>query len=332
MVLAYSAMCLPKNPELWPVWLGAAATVVLLVLGLVLTRSRTVVLNARNLSLQYGPFPCFRRRVARTEEITGLYPGIEDDGCYVTVLTSQGGSERLVWGLRNGAAVLLTVRLLETALGLPEHRPWPDEEHFDYGRRLPDLQRMLRPLREEPEQIETLDTAAVDLNDLPRRTRVLRGPRHGKQRLELDLNESGAGGWLFFPLVFGGFWLLASRSVLFTRPMPFPLIDGLACALALVAGYGGVAMVLNRTRIVLTPDALRLRSHPLPWFGRRHLRRSLISYLDTDCDHVGKGVWVYQLDAHLRDGRRVVLLKSLTEDTAKWLLNTVARAMRLEKG
>jgi hypothetical protein len=310
-----------------PLLLYALGALVLIAILVLLLRRRTVVLDARHLALQRGPLPWLRRRVARTDDITSVYPGHEDSGFFVAVQTQSSGREQLVWGLEYGPTPLLVASLLESALGL---RSQPTEVLSEFQDRLPDMERLLRPMRGERDPLEELGIRSEYLDQPDERVDVV---ERSKERVELRVRASGIGNWTFYVLVPGALWLLFSRSLLFTRPMPFLVIDGLGCALAVVGGYGVLAQLINRARLVLTPGALRIRRGPLPWPGSRSFSRALISHLETDANHVGKGVWVYGLDMILRDGRRVRLFRAVpSQDLVEWLERAVTRVMRLGRG
>jgi hypothetical protein len=315
-------------------WLPVTGTAALLVGFLLvrLLRARVIVLDARCLAVQRRGIPWLRRTVLATDEVTAVYTTRDASGHAVEARGARGDREQVLWDLEDGTLAWLVARLLEAALGIAGREPVPGERRpEELEGRLPDLERLLRPFRRQqqrgagasgPAAGPALDALFEDPHD------KVRVQRSG-ERVILRLATSGIGLWPLAPAIPCGFWLaLYHREHLFARELPWPLLDVLACAGALLALYGLVAMIVNHLVLELTPTALRLRRGPLPWPGGRIHPLELVSHLDSRVHSSGKGSATWSLDAILRDGRRVTLVADTSRGLVDWLERRLGEALR----
>jgi hypothetical protein len=96
-----------------------------------------------------------------------------------------------------------------------------------------------------------------------------------------------------------------------------PLIAGVFPIVHLAVGVGLTYYTLcgfvNRTRIAVEAGQLVVRHGPLPWKGNRALEANNLDQLFCEENVSSKGARTYSLNARMKSGEKVVLLKSLPE-------------------
>ncbi len=252
-----------------------------------------------------------------TRDIAAIFTARDDSGYSVEALDTDGGRAPVIWDLSGGPLPLLIARSLEMALGLSERSAVKEEQLPAVSGRLPDLERLLRPLHREPgaPAVFEADRGAVPTEeDAPQGVKVLRTGDHVSYRVP----ASSVGAWPLYLAVPCSLWLVKNHTQLVQQELPWPIFDGLALAGMALCCYSVAAMVINGTRLELSSTSLRARRFPLPWPGTGRLPRELISHLETESHLMGKGSWTYSLHVILRDGRRMTLLKQAPRAMVEW--------------
>lgn len=106
------------------------------------------------------------------------------------------------------------------------------------------------------------------------------------------------------------YWLVLSMPEPPLTHVLFPLIH---VAVGLGVTYGALCGLVNKTRIIATPDSLSIHHGPLPARGNRTLAAVDLQQLFTE-EHAGTGknaAVSWSLSAVTRDGARLVLLRDL---------------------
>jgi hypothetical protein len=115
-------------------------------------------------------------------------------------------------------------------------------------------------------------------------------------------------------IVFGAVGLL--RDLAADSAMPVvPLVGyALLFLFGMVLTYFGLANLMNRTKVVVTPSTLDIRHGPLPVFGNKTLDSTQIVALVVITVKDREGDTSYKLQARLMDGSTVKLLPGLGSD------------------
>lgn len=107
-------------------------------------------------------------------------------------------------------------------------------------------------------------------------------------------------------------------------------------ATPIVMLYLGLVHLINRTEITLSLDGLSIVNKPLPWPGRKKISSSEIAQLFVDKYYVqhrrGQSIH-FRLNAIMRDGRKVVLIKSFEHpdpDIAKFVERIIEDQLRIK--
>jgi hypothetical protein len=97
-----------------------------------------------------------------------------------------------------------------------------------------------------------------------------------------------------------------------SREVEFSLISILAVVIEIMILYSVLAFTLNNTYIELTAEDLLVRFAPIPWPGKKMLKRSEIRQLfckeSTRYDRYLAVKYVYELHGLTQDGRDIKLL------------------------
>lgn len=114
---------------------------------------------------------------------------------------------------------------------------------------------------------------------------------------------------IVFPLVFIAIVAQQAGAMLEFVPWFFVLFFSAPVLLL----YLGAAHMVNRTEIALTAEGLRIVNRPLYWPGRKAVSASDLSQLYVDKYYTSSGggsVVHYRLNGIMRDGKKIVLIKS----------------------
>ncbi|MBL8919602.1 MAG: hypothetical protein JNJ54_12115 [Myxococcaceae bacterium] len=137
----------------------------------------------------------------------------------------------------------------------------------------------------------------------------------------------------FFALFWNGFLVLWFGIALAQGELVMALFGSLHAAVGIGLAYSVLTGFVNRTRIALEHGVLTVKHGPLPWPGSGEWKREDLAQLYGE-QHVSRGkngtTTTWSLNAMLRDGRRVKLLKGLTERAqALWLERTLEGRMSI---
>lgn len=99
-----------------------------------------------------------------------------------------------------------------------------------------------------------------------------------------------------------------------------------------VITYSTLAAWINRTRVTVSMDAIKVRHAPMPWFGNTEIQKTELEELHCErCISLGQGGRAgryisYYLIARMRNGRRRRLLDNLPDrETAQYLVSEIAK-------
>jgi hypothetical protein len=98
-------------------------------------------------------------------------------------------------------------------------------------------------------------------------------------------------GMLMFVFVFNGLWISEDFFGLLASDKPL-LLKGFALlfiCIGIGAAYFNIALFLNKTEILVSPDAIAIRHHPIPWFGKKIVETKNIKQL-----FVKEKIWGYR--------------------------------------
>jgi hypothetical protein len=140
-----------RNPVASVLSLLGCAALCLIVVMPWLQRYSVISLDTRRLALQRGPTRLFRRTVALADAIAAVYTACEGANRWSIEVRDAAGNTRRLLALRHTSgipALLLTARVLETALGIRDREPVEHEAQPGIQDRLPDLDQVLRRARE----------------------------------------------------------------------------------------------------------------------------------------------------------------------------------------
>jgi hypothetical protein len=144
---------------------------------------------------------------------------------------------------------------------------------------------------------------------LPAQTKLF---RHGA---DIEIVRRWFGWQAVLVTAFTLFWGVVAFSTLGPKIEDLNLLGLLFTAADVALAYYSLALWLNWTRIVVSPDAISVRHGPLPWPGNRKLEASKCRRLYWDeKEYRGKGgtTRLYEVCASTRDGRTVKLLDGFT--------------------
>lgn len=128
---------------------------------------------------------------------------------------------------------------------------------------------------------------------------------------------------LVFALFWNGFMVMWFSIALAQGITAMALFGSFHAIIGIGVGYGALAGLINSTRISLEGGLLSVRHGPLPWVGAGDWKKEDLAQLYGEQRVIsGKNGrrTTFSLNAMLRDGRRVTLVKGLTDKTqALWL-------------
>ena len=132
---------------------------------------------------------------------------------------------------------------------------------------------------------------------------------------------------IIMALFYQGGWIIVQEV---------PVFALLLFAIPIVMLYVGLVHLVNRTEITLSLDGLSIVNKPLPWPGRKKISSSEIAQLFVDKYYVqrkhGQSIH-FRLNAIMRDGRKVVLIKSFEHpdpDIAKFVERIIEDQLRIK--
>lgn len=137
----------------------------------------------------------------------------------------------------------------------------------------------------------------------------------------------------FFALFWNGFMVMWFGIAISQGQLPMALFGTLHAGVGVFLAYSVLTGFLNSTRIGLEQGVLTVKHGPLPWPGSGAWRKEDLAQLYGE-EHVSRGKngtsVTYSLNAMLRDGRRVKVLKGLTERAqVLWLERTLEGRMSI---
>lgn len=147
-------------------------------------------------------------------------------------------------------------------------------------------------------------------------------------------------GFCFFWNGFLVFWYALAAQVPTGGPGPslgmkivFLLLPLVFVAVGLLVAYGTAAALLNRTTIELDCNTLSVRHGPVPWSGNCNVRTQDVRQLYVQRSRERgrrRAFYTYDLSAVLSDGRKIHLLRGLTDpDEATFLEQELERVLKL---
>lgn len=131
----------------------------------------------------------------------------------------------------------------------------------------------------------------------------------------------------FFALLWNGFMVMWFGIAIFQGEAVMALFGSLHAAVGIGIAYLSLTGFVNSTRVSLEQGVLTIKHGPLPWPGSGSWKKADLAQLYGE-ERINRGrngtTVQYSLNAMLRDGRRVQLLKGLTEKAqVLWLERTL---------
>ncbi len=137
----------------------------------------------------------------------------------------------------------------------------------------------------------------------------------------------------FFAVFWNGFMVMWFGIAIAQGEAVMALFGTLHAAVGIGVAYSALCGFINSTRITLEHGALTVKHGPLPWTGSGSWRREDLAQLygEEVVSNGKNGRYTrYSLNAMLRDGRRVKLLKGLEERAQViWLERTLESRMQI---
>lgn len=172
-----------------------------------------------------------------------------------------------------------------------------------------------RPTVPMPPNIRVLEDSGQPVDKgLGESYRLLARPGGPRVAIERSWYSAQAFFLVFFALMWNGFLFFWYKTA-FSGNAPavvfvFPLIH---VAVGVAVAYGALTAFINRTRITVVDGMLTIRHGPLPAFGNRVLATDDVSQLYCQLVVGSKGSRTYNLNAVMKTGAEVKLLRNLPD-------------------